>query len=131
VGAVALSSGIVLVFGLGLRSGGITNKEFQRLQLGMTMAEVEAVLGPPGDFATGPTHPVFGEYLRISASTPDERPVFEARREWDGDQGAIYVDFDASDKVRRASFSPMRKDDIGLFDNLLWQAKRQWRRWFP
>jgi hypothetical protein len=42
------------VFVLWLRPGRVTRENFERLKEGMPPAEAKAILGPPGDYTTGP-----------------------------------------------------------------------------
>jgi hypothetical protein len=121
----------------------ITRENYECIRDGMSRAEVEAVLGPPGDYRTAPTEapPLlggdFGPALIVmhstaidaieihsAATTPVEKLV------WHGDQGNIKVWID-SDGVASRSFSVRQKVAQSHLDNLLWRAKRQWRKWFP
>src|SRR5262249_14859791 len=99
---------------------------------GMSRAEVEAILGPPGDYRTGP---VWYEDLGIvdGLTVPLENE-FGAR--WYGDKAASYVFFTQSGCVedwKRVDQNWLRgrRVDQSPLDNLLWRAKRQWRKWFP
>jgi hypothetical protein len=122
------------------REDRITRENCERITEGMTFAEVEAILGPPGDYRAGPTQ-------------PDDPPPFpwfgsgvmpELPRAWRGDHGVIYVhpkgDGDPAiegyepadpEKASFASYFEVRRVDHGPLGNLIWRAKRQWRKWFP
>jgi len=103
----------------------VTRENYDRLRKGMTHAEVQAILGPPGDYRTGPTLPEFseGDALHLSAFT---------QFIWQGDDGAIFVDiFKYDGKMFWFQFVPVQKMKQGPIDNLLWRVKRPWRKWFP
>ena len=55
---IALAGLAVLVaagaFVLWPRPDRITRANYDRIRMGMSRAEVEAILGPPGDYTTGP-----------------------------------------------------------------------------
>jgi hypothetical protein len=97
-----------------------TQENFNRIQPGMSRAEVEAILGPPGDYRSGYTH----DY-ETRASLPDDLI-------WETDHVIIVVYFKASGRVRfqRIQLVSLRESSDPL-DNLRWRAKRQWRKWFP
>jgi hypothetical protein len=131
---VALAGLAVLAaeaFVLWPREDRITEDNFQRIKDGMTRREVEAILGPPGDHASGPVaFPVRGE-----------PKTWEGRRAggmvggsmfcWVDDSFFIGVGFDHDDNVRAVVSGPLIRKPQGPFDNLVWRAERQWRRWFP
>jgi hypothetical protein len=51
---------------------------------------------------------------------------------WLGDAGLVTVEFyEEDDTVWQSSFLPGDPVSQGPLDNLLWRAKRQWRRLFP
>jgi hypothetical protein len=92
----------------------------------MSRAEVEAILGPPADYRTGPStyDPPLGWYPMPQRLIPT----------WRSDTGAIAVIFDDSGQVARdegCEWRTCEKLSDNLLDNMLWQAKRQWHRWFP
>jgi hypothetical protein len=135
------------VFVLWPREDRITAKNFNRIGAGMTLPEAVELLGHPGDYTTGPTDHVPTLTSEVPAS--DDRPLgftfrsstYSGWREsiyppddlnlqkWSGDIGDISVYFGpkgASEKYfRRTERLPQ-----GPCENLLWRAKRQWRRWF-
>jgi hypothetical protein len=104
----------------------ITLENFRLLRVGMSRTEVEAVLGPPGDYRTVPT-----------ASEPpwrvdDDRVDKEQYEEdfWAGDGGVIWV-LIGSRGVEGKNFIANRKIPQSPLDNLIWWLRRQWRRSFP
>jgi hypothetical protein len=56
--AVVVGAGTVVLWP---RADRITLENFDRIKKGMRRAEVEAILGPPGDYTTGPTETTFLE----------------------------------------------------------------------
>ena len=79
----------------------ISQASCDRIQPGMTRAEVEALLGaPPGDYETGRR----GIVLDLYGSGVLMR---EGRREeWGGDEGFIQVGFDEDERVLWKRFVP-------------------------
>jgi hypothetical protein len=154
---LALAGVAVLVAGaLLLWPSHSMREKFERVQEGMCRAEVEAILGPPGDYRTGPTAPPPEDLPRRSPlegqTSPSGDPVVEAATEspadfvvvvpqasvtsffldpmWDGDDGLISVSF-RDERVLSKQFAPRRRVPQTPLENLQWRAKRQWRKWFP
>jgi hypothetical protein len=50
---------------------------------------------------------------------------------WLDDAGALKVRFDEGGMVKRKEFVSIRRVEQAPFDNLLWRAKRLWRKWVP
>jgi hypothetical protein len=132
---VALAVGLTVVVAAGLwpripRAETITPGNFDRLRRGMSRAQVEAILGPPGDYRTGPAGPrisiptrFIGVGLRRTDLLP---PVY-----WTSDTVQIKVVFDSNGTTAELDNTLMRPQHLGPLDNLWWHAERQWRRWFP
>jgi hypothetical protein len=111
----------------------ITQDNCDRIREGMTPAEVEAILGPQGDYRNGPTEP---EYLNPYPSGID----WDWAEVWQGDRGAILVYRkghdpciigSGPDRVEGARFVEVQRVQQNPLANLVWLAKRQWRHWFP
>ncbi len=98
----------------------LTKENFERIKGEMTPAEVEAILGPPGDYRTGPTR-LGGRHIRwiFSAFTS------WSGLEWKGDEGEIRVWVDRAGEVASGDFDSMQPTQVGLFDLLRWR----WNRW--
>jgi hypothetical protein len=108
----------------------ITRENSDRIQVGMSRAEVEAILGPPGDYRNGPTNPVILGDLG-EGTWPWSRPNTTCA-EWVGDTGWLCVEFNNGDGTMRAGdFLERKRIAQHPLDNLLWRLKRQWHRWFP
>ncbi len=100
----------------------ITEENYFRIKQGMSRTEVEAILGPPGDYRNGPTTNAGPEYLLYRRSRSED---------WRGDTGVIRIEFDDSGRVTWVDFGSDYRVDRVRFLNPLEQAKWQWRRWFP
>jgi hypothetical protein len=92
----------------------------------MTLAEVEAILGPSGDYRTGPSadwrpdyNPITGKAVRTGL------PV------WHTDTDIIFASFDRSGLVEQTYHEACAKLPQTPTENLFWRARRLWRRWFP
>jgi hypothetical protein len=115
----------------------ITRENFNRLKDGMSRAEVEAILGPPGDYRIRPVGIVQdgdpdADMSRACASVSRCVGDSSSRTElWKGDDWFIMATF-SSTSGKVLHLLPMKtKNDPGPIDTLLWRAKRQWRKWFP
>jgi hypothetical protein len=132
----------------------ITRENFERIKEGMSRAEVEAILGPPGDYRTGDGEMDYG--MENEAWMPDTGPDVakglspdfdkletnwkrdpgqspedpSSRADWLGDSFGIAIAIGPSGSVEEKVGLP-RRTTQGPLDNLLWRLKRQWRRWFP
>jgi hypothetical protein len=122
--AVVVTVGVVVLWP---RPDRVTPENYACIRLGMSRAEVYALLGPPGDYATGdtkasdlPNPPRLADLLH-AASLP----------EWVGDRAAIGVYFDGAGNVAYAECRHLEPVDHGPLGNLLWRLKRQWDRWSP
>jgi hypothetical protein len=149
--AVVVAAGVVVLWPSRDR---ITQANFDRILEGMTRAEVEAILGPPGDYRTICTEttcaldqPVYlesdlnqyaagegrGGYWPLDDS-PSDAPGQPAHTSfygtWFGNDGYINVQF-VSDAVDYKAFYHSVRKELTPLGNLLWRLKRQWRRWFP
>jgi hypothetical protein len=116
-------------FALWPRTDRIMRENFGRIQKDMSLGEVKAILGSPGDYWTRPTtyRRHFLEPRRLAdklASDPDVDI-----KKWEGDTGDIEVAF--RDGETTAAFYATEPVNQGPLDNFLWRAKRLWRRWFP
>jgi hypothetical protein len=108
-------------FALWPRADRITRENFDRIQNGMSQAEVEAVLGPPGDYRSGPTYPDIAPQPKKGSP-----PIW-----WKANGAQIWVFFDPSGHVDDTFQHFTHPPEPNTLGNLIWRAKRQWRRWFP
>jgi hypothetical protein len=89
----------------------------------MTRAEIEAILGPPGDYRTGPTR---GQ----TAIDPIWEPPLPYAASWYSDTVAITVEFDDDGRAGVGAGESVEKVEQSPLENLVWRARRQWRKWF-
>jgi hypothetical protein len=101
---------------------------YRRISPGLTMEQVHALLGAPGDYRAWPTRPGLGENETLAYTIVSflEDPT----ETWQYDSATIRVDFDhtlhSSAKLIRHA-TPV---ELNPLDRLRWLAKRQWHRWF-
>jgi hypothetical protein len=129
-----------------------TKENYFHIREGMSRAELEAILGPPGDFRTGLgeedwNHGPVGQcrdpqgvgdmlpalggsvvpgWLDISMS--DSELGKEAH--WVSDSVRIYIIIDAAGCLKYAHVYHRRLTQ-GPLDRIRWRAERLWHRWFP
>jgi hypothetical protein len=141
--AVVAAAGVVL-WPRSQPSSRITRENFERIKEGMSRAEVETILGPPGDYSSGPLEYARETLYRFSSSGPPPTGDFVLsspvtilggdawdRVEWRSDRQILCVYFLRSGHVIARGFwdvAPMAQSPL---HNLLWRVKRQWHRWFP
>ncbi len=101
----------------------ITPENYARIRIGISQAEVEAILGPPGDYRTVLTQ----EPPRPDLKRLGHPSGYEV---WVGDTGHFLV-FYSHDVVSHKTLFPAVAAEQTPLDNLFWRAKRQWRKWFP
>jgi hypothetical protein len=131
---LVLLAGLVLVgtaaFSLWPRPDRITKANFDRIKEGMSQADVEAILGPAGDYSTGRRLFIF-ESAGLSRDQISESEVDAAQSGlcWEGDTGRIDVAI-GPNGVSSAIYSSAHKIKQDPLSYLIWRAKRQWRRWY-
>jgi hypothetical protein len=117
---------LLLVFAVQLyrhsNARGFKRQDFLSVREGMTLAEIEQVLGcPPGDYRTGPT----GVDNVPPRSGRDEfgslRWHFTKEAIWDSDTGRIDIAFDANGKAFSGFFLPTHR----VFKDFWVQAVRE------
>jgi hypothetical protein len=108
----------------------VTWESFDRLHTGMSRPEVEAILGPPGNYTTSPPG-AMGESIVQDAETGEQDAPGVTGLIWIAEAGIIEVNFDNVGQASRIVYSPLTPLNQNLLDNFLWRAKRQWHRWFP
>jgi hypothetical protein len=106
----------------------ITRGNYDRIECGMTRDRVEAILGPPGDFATGPT--TNAQIGRPSIGVILARGQGTSISEWTGDSAIIVVAWQ-SDRVSWCRCDDNQRSTLGPLDTLGWRLDRQMERWFP
>jgi hypothetical protein len=134
--AVVVAAGVVVLWP---RHERITRENFDRIHEGMSRAEVEAILGPPCDFSTGPLVRVRANRPPNPFSVENFDPITvvgsgDNREEllvWKSDRQLITINFGPSGHVEDLWMHDVARVNQTAFENLIWRFKRQWRRWFP
>ncbi len=88
-----------------------TREMFDRIQAGMTRADVEALLGRPGDYTTGPVEAAPGFRSMVVLQKP---PLTALVLDWRDNAGGISVAFDASGRPVAKSIGSCRRDHSPL-----------------
>jgi hypothetical protein len=123
------------------RPNRITREDFDRIRLRMTLSEVEAIIGPPGDYETGDTtRPddwvASAEALDVSDLTMAEAE--DANREflcattaiWECDDAIVVLEIGPTIGVMCKTLGyrrPVNRDPIGV---LRWHLRRVWYHYF-
>jgi hypothetical protein len=108
----------------------VTRENGARIRLGMHIDQVRGILGPPGDYSTGPEladgspSAALG-FGRFTSSASNRTDV------WVSDSAQVRVKWDGDDMSFLVMYTPMTRVRQPFLDNLLWRAKRLWGRWFP
>jgi hypothetical protein len=134
----------VVAFVLCPRADRLTRENYDCIREGMSRAEVEAILGLPGDRSSGPLQPIGPRphwHVLDTGILPDsEGRIAEAFRaegqtveedEWRNDHLIVRVYFFPNSIVWGMNHQEVALADRPALDNLLWRAKRLWRKWFP
>jgi hypothetical protein len=117
----------------------VTKTNCDRVLRSMTLAEVEAILGPPGDYRTGRgTTRTFVNTWDANWPPVDDSPARSQGIEWPrygqvvwiSDSAYACIGFNGHALVANI-YSLDRQITDAPLDRLLWRAKRQWRHWFP
>jgi hypothetical protein len=123
---VALAVGLAVLAGalvLWPRPDRITRENFDRIRKGMSRAEVEAILGPPGDYRTILTEGANRVYFK-------NRPMASYEKVWKGNAGNVVV-LIGFDGVCYKAFLPTVAVEQAPLEYMRWRAERQLQRWFP
>ncbi len=112
-----------------------TRQDLDRLHPGMTVADVESILGcAPGDYRSQPSEDTAtdGDLCDRSFGFPVEiaDKSFNGLRTWRSDTADFALVFDPSGKLRAAVFYPVRPCNKGVIGNFLWRVRRLWRECF-
>jgi hypothetical protein len=115
-------------FALWPRPDRITRENFDRIKAGMSLEEIEAILGPPGDYTTRATDFEDPEIVKLTS-----RKGRSIGPSWDTDEASIGVTFflDPPKELAAKMYHRGRIIQQSPLESLLWRAKRQWRKWFP
>jgi hypothetical protein len=108
------------------RQDRVTRENYDQIKVGMTRAEVDAILGPPGDYTT--VEPFGTGYGQQSEGT---QLIIPPTVDWVGDEGYLQVGFDDEDRVVGKIFTRHLQSVRASLERIIWPVKRLWRRWFP
>jgi hypothetical protein len=125
--AVVIAAGVVVLW-QGQEPNRITWDNYERIVSDMTPADVEGILGPPGDYRTGPTEECGAAESAWLRATHESAVPTTYGEYWHCDSATILVLIDADGLITKHHWPCRLK---GPFDMFLWRAKRQWHRWFP
>jgi hypothetical protein len=109
----------------------ITRENYDRIRVGMRRSEVEAILGPPGDYRTGENEPDDSLPKGQTWTLFGRHPHRSQRLMWNTDTACAEMDTDEAGLVLGGVFVAVRRKDDSAIGRAVWQAKRQWHRWFP
>lgn len=131
-----VAAGLVLLAGIAAvvlwpRPSRVTPENYERIRDGMTRAEVEAILGPPGNYTTAPVVYRFGANGTFPAPEGNPPPSIDNAAFWWSDVVVILVDFGEAGLVTRKYDFPAGFVEPDPVKNLLWRVKRQWRKLSP
>jgi hypothetical protein len=98
----------------------LTWENAKRIEEGMRLEEVEAILGPPGDYRTGPRTPLLWDQDSIFYASGVELT-------WDGDEVKLVVRLGPDDRVKVSLHLPMEPKRVGLLDLLRWRWDHWWQ----
>jgi hypothetical protein len=92
----------------------------------MTRAQVEAIVGPPGDFTTGPVYASRGLGDDVDHAGED----CQNQEFWCNDGVRLILGFDRDSKVCAKAVTKMDLVPLSLSERAIWRIRRQWHRWF-
>jgi hypothetical protein len=123
--AVLVATGVFVSWPQTDPASRITWQNFERIAFGVTRAEVDNILGRPGDFTTGPTRG--GRGGGITSGRPRRGPCLS----WEANHATYSIGFDAEGQVCEKIWQDFEPVHLEPFPNFFWHVNRQWRRWFP
>ncbi len=127
--ALALAGVTLAAFALRQQSDRVTRENYDGIHADMTPADVEAILGPPGDYTTGPNEPDHDRSVKAWLQpTRDPADPVNFAEWWHVDSATVLVMIDAEGLMFK-TYIPC-KPSGNLLKRLLWRFERPWRRWF-
>jgi hypothetical protein len=95
----------------------VTKTGYERIEKGMSLAQVEEILGgPEGDYRTRPVLTLLPSGVGLPWAV------------WQGDAGTAEVSFDRSGSVTLKRFLEAEPPRPGLIETLRWRLERRWDR---
>jgi len=111
--------GLILFVCISLPSQGISEENFHRVECGMTLSEVENILGPANWDGTIPDE----LNMRLIGECVPKTPQIGSSSSWATNELVITVDFGARSEVIRCSLAKRREREESILDNI-----RRWLR---
>jgi hypothetical protein len=109
----------------------VTRETAARIRLGMHISQVRGILGPPGDYSTGPVLADGSPMVEMGFGRISSDHSSDHNDVWVSDSAQVRLRWDGYGTSYLVVFTPMTRVPQPYLDNLLWRAKRQWHRWFP
>ncbi len=109
---------------------GFSLRDFRRIRQGMTLTEVESILGPSRNHRTRPVE-LDRDFAEFGFPIRDTNTSIPPDMAWSSDKGYIVLAFDRSGRVRAGrflSFRPYCRGDLTY--ELGWRVRRLWDNWF-
>src|SRR6516162_6464160 len=105
----------------------LTEENAARIRVGVTLVEVETIVGPRGDYRTcdGEVADADLAIRPVGNPTPDDRI-----EHWIVNSAILAVSFDKAGRVSGSVLLPLRNKDHGPLGNLYWWLGHEWRRRF-
>jgi hypothetical protein len=114
--AAAVGLAAVGVYSWSQRKPDFTAAQHLRINEGMTLQQVEAILGcPPGDYTRAGVPPSHSDSILSTEETREEA--------WLGETGSIHVTFDKDGRVALSSYSETHKSREDWVDWMLEKLK--------
>jgi hypothetical protein len=110
------------------RPARVTPANCLQVRYAARLADVEAVVGPPGDYRLGPTRPA-SPYAGWSESRPGSAGSGQTLV-WKGDAAMLTATVGRDGSVLTLSYRPAERIGGGPGMDLAWLAVRLWDRWF-
>jgi hypothetical protein len=104
----------------------LTRENGERIKQGMKWADVEAILGPPGDYRTGPTDDDLEADAVAIGFHPPCLLLGETTEAWSGDSVHIRIWGDVRGAVTGVRFYPVDPQPVGMLELLRWR----WNHWW-
>ncbi len=98
--------------------------------MGMSRAEVEAILGPAGDYRSYDSELDREHMLDGVDEFARDTTLEDTHLRWWEDGGFAFVVVSPSEEVVSKIYIVLRRVDHGPLGNLRWRLHRRWQEWF-
>jgi hypothetical protein len=134
--AMLLLAVTLFIWGPSGHADRITRENFDRIQKGVTRAEVEEILGPPEDYSTGPTSMELRSHrFGLKEGRREDRQLVleyllgNTGVAWQTDSDMIIISY-AGDLVDNKGFCTLRKEERNPLQDFAWRIAHRIERWF-